>query len=99
MFRASLVYFFGVQAESWTINDRVIELIGEMLLKEHACSKVVDTLPRPGLVTEITCCGNYAVSRYVSLPVTMPMPSVEWRYEQDGKGWCGWRARSCEFVS
>ncbi len=48
--RKILVYFFGVQAEGWTINDRVIELIGEMLFKERVCSKVMDALPRPGVV-------------------------------------------------
>ncbi len=48
--RKILVYFFGIQAEGWTINDRVIDLIGEMLFKERACSKVMDTVPRPGFV-------------------------------------------------
>lgn len=48
--RKILVYFFGIQAENWTINTRVIELLGEMLNKERACTRVMDTLPRPGMV-------------------------------------------------
>ncbi len=46
--RKILVYFFGIHAESWPINERVIDKIGEMLLKERQCAKVIDALPRPG---------------------------------------------------
>lgn len=48
--REILVYFFGIHAEFWPINDRVIDKVGEMLLKERQCAKVMDALPRPGAV-------------------------------------------------
>ncbi len=45
-----LVYFFGLHAESWNINENVIEKIGEMLWRDSNCTKVLDLLPRPGIV-------------------------------------------------
>jgi len=48
--RVILVAFFGQSAANWSINDRVIELIGEMLTKNRKCAEAMDLVPRPGFV-------------------------------------------------
>ncbi len=58
--RIILVAFFGQSAENWSINDRVIELIGEMLTKNRKCAEVMGLVPRPGLVDKNYIKGNFA---------------------------------------
>jgi hypothetical protein len=46
--RQILVFFWGREADSWNINKRVLDLLGEMLSKSEHCSKAMDLVPRPG---------------------------------------------------
>lgn len=46
--RRILVFFWGREAESWTVNERVLGLLGEMLSKSDHCAKAMDLVPRPG---------------------------------------------------
>ncbi|OOG26468.1 hypothetical protein B1C78_04730 [Thioalkalivibrio denitrificans] len=48
--RIVLAYFFGQEAADWPVNDRVIEKLGEMLMRENTCSAAMNLVPRPGLV-------------------------------------------------
>jgi len=46
-FRNFLVKLYGQQANSWQINNKVLDLIEEIILKSEGCTKYIHAVPRP----------------------------------------------------
>ena len=38
---------FGPQVDNWQMNEKVLELYGELLSKSRTCSEAMDLVPRP----------------------------------------------------
>lgn len=45
--RAALLPLFGHSVDSWSMNERVLELYTELLSKVGECSRAMDFVPRP----------------------------------------------------
>jgi len=52
-FRALLVNIYGAQASRWAINKRVLELLGELIDSSNYCSRYMDQVPRPHVLSGV----------------------------------------------
>lgn len=42
-----IVELYGPQARTWTVNEKVFEIIYDMLSESSGCSDLMDIVPRP----------------------------------------------------
>lgn len=52
-FRELLVKIYGNQATRWAINKRVLELLGELIESSDYCSRYMDQVPRPHVLSGV----------------------------------------------
>ena len=48
--RKLMIFLYGDQASVWTLNDKLLEVAGEILAGSKKCSVAMDFVPRPGFV-------------------------------------------------